>query len=115
MNKIYCNKETNMVEQILKVKSSDELPDEYFDNCYAVIDELDKVNAYNLRYNNETKDFEVIVDIPAFDEVVVENSPTKEDYDNLKKENEDLKKENEDVKNRLDKLESLIAKMSEVK
>lgn len=101
MQKIFINKETDMVEQILKIGSVDELPDDYFSTCYAVIDEADKVNAYNLKYNKRTKEFEVIVDVPAFDEVVVEENPTKEDFNNLKQENEELKA-------RLEKLESLV-------
>lgn len=101
MQKIFINKETDMVEQILKIGSVDELPDDYFSTCYAVIDEADKVNAYNLKYNKETKEFEVIVDVPAFDEVKVEETPSKEDYDNLKQENESLK-------SRIEKLESLM-------
>ncbi len=107
MQKIYINKETNMVEQILTIKTIDELPDDYFPNCYSYLDIEDKINAYNLRYNKESKEFEVLIDVPAKDEVIVEENPTKEDFDNLKQENEDLKA-------RLDKLESLIMNKSEV-
>ena len=109
MNKIFINNETDMVEQILEIKAIDELPDNYFSNCYAVIDEDGKIDAYNLKYNKETKEFEVVEGIPAKDEVVIEKTPSIEDYNNLKQENEVLK-------NRLDNLENLITKsISEVR
>lgn len=101
MNKVYCNKETDMVEQILKVKTIDELPDDYFSTCYAVIDEEEKINAYNLRYNKETNEFEIVEGLKAKDEAIVEETLSKEDYNNLKKENEELK-------TRIEKLEELL-------
>lgn len=107
MNKVFVNKETDMVEQILKVETLDELTDDYFSNCYAIEDIEEKVNAYNLKYNKETKEFEVVEGIPAKAEVVIEKTPTAEDFNNLKQENEELK-------SRLDKLESLIINKSEV-
>ncbi len=55
MNKVFINKDTDMVEQIFEVKTIDELPDDYFSNCYSVIDEEGKINAYNLKYNKATK------------------------------------------------------------
>ena len=51
MQKVFINKETNMVEQILKVETYEELSNDYFLNCYPVEDALDEVNGYNLRYN----------------------------------------------------------------
>lgn len=101
MQKIFVNKDTNMVEQILKVESYDELPDNYFNNCYSVIDEEEKINAYNLRYNKETNEFEIVEGLKAKDEAIVEETLSKEDYNNLKKENEDLK-------SRIEKLEELL-------
>lgn len=101
MNKVYCNKETDMVEQILKVDSYDELPDNYFNNCYAVIDEQEIINGYNVKYNKDTKEFEVVAGLKPKDEVIVEETPSKEDYDNLKQENESLK-------SRIEKLEELL-------
>lgn len=101
MNKVFINKETNMVEQILKVETNDELPDDYFPNCYGVIDEEEKVNTYNLRYNKETKKFDVIEGLKAIDEVVVIKQPTAEEIRQIKEENEELK-------SRLDNLETLI-------
>lgn len=109
MNKVFINKETDMIEQILKVQFYDELPDDYFSTCYAVIDEEEKINGYNLKYNKETKEFEVVEGVAAKDVVVVEKTPSIEDYNNLKQENEELK-------NRLDNLENLIKRsISEVK
>lgn len=101
MNKIFVNKDTDMVEQILKVETHDELPDDYFPNCYAFIDEEEKVNAYNLKYNKETNGFEVVEGLKPKEEVVVESTPTSEDFNNLKEENEELKA-------RLEKLEELL-------
>lgn len=99
MNKIFVNKETDMVEQILKVETLDELTDDYFNNCYAVIDEGEKVDAYNLKYNKITGQFEIVEGIPAKDEVIVERTLNLEDFNNLKKENEDLKARLEKVEN----------------
>ena len=107
MNKVYVNKDTNMVEQILKVGSCDELPDDYFSNCYAVMDEEEKINGYNLKYDKETNKFEEIEGLPPKDEVIIIEK--NEDI-------EQLKKENEELKNRLDELENLITRsISEVK
>jgi hypothetical protein len=99
MQKVFINKITNMVEQILKVEKLDELPDDYFSNCYAVIDEEEKINTYNLKYNKETGEFEVVEGILAKDEVIVERTLNLEDFNNLKKENEDLKARLEKVEN----------------
>ena len=49
MQKIFINKETDMIEQVLKVETADELSDDYFDTCYAVIEKEDKKNEYNLK------------------------------------------------------------------
>lgn len=98
MNKVYINKETDMVEQILNIKTYDELPDDYFDNCYAVIDEEGIINAYNIRFNKEIEEFEVVEGMKEKDEVVVIKQPTVDDF-------QELKSENEDLKSRLEKLE----------
>ncbi|MGG7057617.1 CD1375 family protein [Clostridium tertium] len=92
MQKIFINKETNMVEQILKVETKDELQDEYFDNCYAVLDKEEKINAYNLKYNKESNLFEEVEGIPAFAEVEIKEKNN--DIEKLKKENEELKEIN---------------------
>ena len=99
MQKVFINKETNMVEQILKVETYEELSNDYFLNCYPVEDALDEVNGYNLRYNKETEEFEEVEGLPAKDEVeIVEKN---EDIKQLKEENEELKA-------RIEKLESLV-------
>ena len=101
MNKIFVNKDTDMVEQILPIQTEDELPDDYFPNCYAIIDEGEEVDAYNLKYNKDLEKFEVVEGIKAKDEVIVIKQPTAEDFNNLKEENEELKA-------RLEKLEELL-------
>ena len=101
MNKVYINNETNMVEQILKVETYDELPDDYFPNCYPVIDREGKINAYNLRYNKDTKEFEIVEGVPAIAKVKVIKQPTVEEIRQIKEENEELKA-------RLEKLEELL-------
>lgn len=101
MQKIFINKNTNMVEQILDIREGEVIPDDYFSNCYAIEDLEGKINAYNLKYNKDLEKFEVVEGIPAKEEVTVEKAPTTEDFNNLKKENEELK-------TRLDNLETLI-------
>lgn len=100
MQKIFINKETNMVEQILEVNSEDELPDDYFKGCYSFLDYNDKINAYNLKYNKETKEFEVIEGIKPFDIPVIE-------------EKSNLEKENEELRSRLEKLEEILIRDNE--
>lgn len=95
MQKIFINKETNMVEQILRVNSEAELPDDYFKGCYSFLDYEDKINAYNLKYNKETKEFEVVEGIKPFDIPVIE-------------EKSNLEKENEELRSRLEKLEEIL-------
>ena len=101
MNKVFINKETNMVEQILPIKNEDELSDDYFPNCYPVIDREGKINAYNLRYNKDTKEFEIVEGVPAMAEVKVIKQPTVEDF-------KEIKEENEELKARLKKIEELL-------
>lgn len=99
MNKIFCNKETDIVEQILEIREGEVIADDYFSNCYAVDDLEEKVNGYNLRYNKEIKEFEVVEGLNAKDEVVVLKAPTTEDYNNLKEENKDLKSRIQSLEN----------------
>lgn len=101
MQKVFINKETNMVEQILREEEGEEIREDYFSNCYMVEDPDDKVNGYNLKHNKQTEKFEVVEGLPAFAEVEVINQPTPEDYNTLKKENEELK-------DRLDNIENMI-------
>ena len=101
MQKIFINKETNMVEQILKEMEGEVIPADYFSNCYVIEDQEEKINAYNLKYNKETKMFEVVEGIPAREEVIVIKQPTAEEI-------QEIKKENEDLKARMEKLEELL-------
>lgn len=101
MNKVFINKETDMVEQILEIREGEIIADDYFSNCYAIEDVEGKINAYNLRYNKETKEFETVEGIPPKDEVTIIKQPTAEEI-------QEIKKENEDLKARMEKLEELL-------
>ena len=101
MNKVFINKETDMVEQILEIREGEIINDDYFSNCYAIGDVEGKINAYNLRYNKETKEFKVVEGIPPKDEVIIIKQPTAEEI-------QEIKKENEDLKARMEKLEELL-------
>lgn len=101
MNKIFINKETDMVEQILEIREGEIISDDYFSNCYAIEDMEGNINAYNLKYNKETKDFEVVEGLPAKEEGIVIRQPSAEDF-------QELKNENEDLKARMEKLEQLL-------
>lgn len=107
MQKVFINKTTNMVEQILKEEEGEEIREDYFPSCYMVDDPEEKINAYNLKYNKETEEFTEVDGLSAFAEVEIIKQPTQEDYNALKKENEELKE-------RLDNIENLIKQMSEV-
>lgn len=108
MNKVFINKDTDMVEQIFEVKTIDELPDDYFSNCYSVIDEEGKINAYNLKYNKATKIFEVIEGMPPKYEVIVIKQPTLEDIKNLRKENVRLNQEKFNLEERIKNIEEVL-------
>lgn len=97
MKKIFVNKKTDMVEQILEIKDGEIIPDNYFPNCYAIEDLEGKVDAYNLRYNKDVDKFEVVEGLKA-----------KEDVTIIPSEVEGLKQENEDLKTRIEKLEELL-------
>lgn len=103
MNKVFCNKETDMVEQILKEQEGEIIGEDYFPNCYMIEDIEGNINSYNLRYNKEERVFKVVEGIPAFDEVNIIKQPTTEDFENLKNENEELKA-------RLERIENLISR-----
>lgn len=98
MNKVFINKQTNMVEQILEIREGEVIQDDYFTNCYVIEDIEGEINAYNLRYNKETKEFETVEGIPPKDEVIVEKAPS----------NEDLKKENERLENKISAMQSAL-------
>lgn len=99
MQKIFINKETDLVEQILEVLTEEELNDDYFESCYAVIDPENKINTYNMKYNKEKEIFEVVEGMKEREEVEIIPSKNDEAIEDLKKENESLKKEIEEIKN----------------
>lgn len=101
MNKVYCNKETDLVEQIINIDVDTRWQENWFPNCYVVDDPNNEINTYNLRYNKETKEFEIVEGLKPKEEVIVIKQPTVEDFNNLKEENEDLKA-------RMEKLEELL-------
>ncbi|MDZ5033975.1 hypothetical protein GNF81_14605, partial [Clostridium perfringens] len=47
MNKVFCNKETNMVEQIINIDIDTRFEENWFSNCYVVDDINNEINAYN--------------------------------------------------------------------
>lgn len=91
MNKVYCNKETDMVEQIINIDIDTNWSEDWFSNCYVVDDSENKISTYNLRYNKDTKEFEIVEGIPAKEEVEIIKQPTSEDIKKLQNENEELK------------------------
>jgi len=95
MNKVYCNKETNMVEQIINIDINKNWSEDWFSNCYVIDDPENKISTYNLKYNKEKELFEVIEGLKEKDEIEIMPS----DIESLKKENESLKKEIEEIKN----------------
>lgn len=90
MNKIFINKDTDMVEQILEVREGEVIQDNYFPNCYMIEDVNNEISTYNLKYNKETEIFEVVEGIPERDDVVVIKQPTAEDFQELKARTEKL-------------------------
>ena len=99
MNKIYCNRETDMVEQIINIDIDTRWDENWFPSCYVIDDIDNKISTYNMKYNNETEEFELVEGIPAKDEVIVIKQPTAEEIQEIKKENEDLKARLEKVEN----------------
>ncbi|MDU7085926.1 MAG: hypothetical protein E6344_19755 [Clostridium sp.] len=98
MNKVYCNKETDFVEQIINIDVDTRWEENWFPNCYVVDDPDNEINTYNLRYNKETKEFEIVEGIPPKDEVIVEEAIS----------NEDLKKENEILQNKITAMQAAL-------
>lgn len=101
MNKVYCNKETDMVEQIINIDVDTRWDENWFSNCYIVDDHENKISTYNLKYNKEKEIFEIVEGLNPKDAVEVTPSANEKI--------EALEKENADLKDRLDKLESVIS------
>lgn len=86
-----------MVEQILEVKEGEIISDDYFPNCYAIEDIKGEISTYNLRYNKESKKFEVVDGIKP-----------KEDVKIIPSEFEELKKENERLENKITAMQAAL-------
>ena len=101
MNKVFCNKETNLVEQILKELEGEHIGEDYFPNCYMIEDKEEKINTYNLRYNKEEGLFEVVEGLEEKDTVITIKKPDTEDLEKLKNENDELRA-------KIEKIEKLL-------
>lgn len=108
MQKIYINKITNMVEQILKEAEGENFNEDYFPTCYMVEDIEENIKSYNIRYNKEERIFEVVEGLPERNEVEIIPKVSAIDIENLKKENEDIKREKDELAARLKKIENLL-------
>lgn len=95
MQKIYLNKETNVVEQIIKedYDNFEGYNDETFgDNFYMILDVDNIINGYNVRYNKELLQFEILPIVKSHTESYVEPNETQIQIDKLKEENKLLNK-----------------------
>ncbi|MGV2685129.1 hypothetical protein GNF82_12090 [Clostridium perfringens] len=90
MQKVFINKGTNVVEQILPITNIEEYPDNYFEWCYSILDEEDKVKSYDLRYNLDSKCFEKIENYEEFETVVLPSNFERLSEQLVKKEEEIL-------------------------
>lgn len=100
MNKIYCNKDTDMVEQIINVDIDKNYDENWFKNCYMIDDPYNEISTYNIKFNKKTKRFEVVEGLKEKDKVEIDLSNNEKI--------EVLEKENIDLKTRLEKLESAL-------
>lgn len=73
MNKVYVNKETNLVEQIINIDVDPNWSEGWFPWCYVVDDEDNSLKHHGYKYNLETEEFEEIEDYQE-PEVVIEPS-----------------------------------------
>lgn len=60
MNKVYVNKETNLVEQIINIDVDTRWGEDWFPWCYIVDDADNSLKHHGYRYNLETEEFEEI-------------------------------------------------------
>ena len=93
MQKIYLNKETNIVEQIIKADYDhfDSYNNETFgDNFYMVVDLESVVDGYNYVYDLESLKFKRIIETKQLKKSVVEPSETQIQIKGLKEENKNL-------------------------
>ncbi len=93
MQKIYLNKETHVVEQIIK-EDYDHFDsynnDTFGESFYMVIDADNIINGYNVRYNKELLQFEILPEVKSYTESYVEPNETQIQIEELKKENKQL-------------------------
>ncbi len=98
MQKIYLNKETHVVEQIIK-EDYDHFDsynnDTFGESFYMVIDADNIINGYNVRYNKELLQFEILPEVKSYEvksytESYVEPNETQIQIEELKKENKQL-------------------------
>ncbi|MPM61941.1 hypothetical protein SDC9_108805 [bioreactor metagenome] len=76
MQKVYVNKATNMVDQILPIDENTNYPDDYYSWCYAVLDPNNQITTYDQRYNLDTKEFEKVDDYIEPENIII---PSKEE------------------------------------
>lgn len=74
MNKVYVNKETNLVEQIINIDVDTRWSEDWFPWCYIVDDEDNSLKHHGYRYNLETEEFE---EIEGYEEPEVIIEPSK--------------------------------------
>ena len=93
MQKIYLNKETHVVEQIIKEDYDhfENYTDETFgDNFYMVLDENNEINDYDFIYNINTNNFDRVLEAKAYTESYVEPNDVEIQINELKEENKML-------------------------
>lgn len=117
MNKVFCNRETNMVEQIICIDIDKRFDESWYPHCYIIDDEDNEVQGYNLKYNIETEQFDIVEGIEARPETEFEKSVVEElqeqinllqvmtiptnEMDALRQENKELKDELDIIKRHL--------------
>ena len=74
MNKVYVNKETNLVEQIINIDVDTRWSGDWFPWCYIVDDEDNSLKHHGYRYNLETEEFE---EIEGYEEPEVTIEPSR--------------------------------------
>ena len=93
MQKIYLNKETNIVEQIIKEDYDhfESYTDETFGDKFYMVEDLEsEVDGYSYIYDLESLKFKRVTETKEFKESVVEPSETQIQIKGLKEENKNL-------------------------
>lgn len=85
MNKVFVDKTTNVVSQIINIDKDPRWSEDWFSWCYVVDDPDNKINSYGYTYNLETKKFEEIKGYKE-PEVIIEEKQEVQDIQDLKKE-----------------------------